>query len=370
MTLAINGGKPAVTEPLRKYNTIGPVEIFMAAEAMHHGPLSGYLGGVDKGGLYVEELEERLAGILHVKHAVACNSATSGLLMAYAACGVQMTKTVKAPAYTMSATVAAAEFIGGRVSFGDIEDETFGLADYSHGGVIVSTNLFGHPAKNEFRKGPHSFHIEDSAQSIFAKHNGKYLTGDIAVFSFNVHKHIQAGEGGICITNDDDLASRMRSVRNHGELSGDRHPGLNLRMTEVTAAIALAQLRRRTEIMDGRIAFAEQLTEMVKMIPSVRPPVVREGCTHSYYIHASLSDDRDWIVQALNAEGVQMRAGYVTPLYKLPAFKGPSLPVTESVESRIMTFEVCGYDPTPEQLKQMRTAFEKVGEAYYANCRT
>jgi dTDP-4-amino-4,6-dideoxygalactose transaminase len=89
MTLAINGGKPAVTTPLRKYNTIGEAEIAAAVDAMRSGPLSGYLGGIDKGGRYVEELEETFAGMLGVKHAVACNSATSGLLMACTACNVQ-----------------------------------------------------------------------------------------------------------------------------------------------------------------------------------------------------------------------------------------------------------------------------------------
>lgn len=371
MTLAIDGGKPAVTEPLRKYNTIGEAEIAAAVDAMRSGPLSGYLGGVNKGGYYVEKLEEEFAGILGVKYAVACNSATSGLLMACLACNVGTNAPVQTTPYTMSATAAVPKFLDAEVQFTDIEDETFGLTPVGRIPcfLIIATNLFGHPARNTENKLYAEYMIEDSAQSIFAKCDGNYLTGDIAIHSLNVHKHLQAGEGGICITNNDRLAAEMLATRNHGELANYR-PGLNLRMTEVTAAIALAQLRRRTEIMDGRIAFAEQLAEMVRMIPGVRPPIVREGCTHSYYIHASLSDDRDWIVKALNADGVPMRAGYVTPLYKLPAFKGPPLPVTESVESRIMTFEVCGYDPTPEQLKQMRTAFEKVGEAYYEHSRT
>jgi perosamine synthetase len=319
MTLAINGGKPAVTTPLRKYNTIGESEIAAAVDAMRSGPLSGYLGGIDKGGRYVEELEDTFAGILGVKHAVACNSATSGLLMACFSCGVQKHSVVLTTPYTMSATAAAPKVLGPTIMFGDIEGETFGLTPHheDRNDVTISTNLFGHPARNRALKKEAQALIEDSAQAVFAQDNGKSLTGDVACFSFNVHKHLQAGEGGICVTNNETLALFMREYRNHGELKKDNGScGLNLRMTDVTAAIALAQLRRHKEIMDGRIAFAEQLTEMVKMLPGVRPPVVREGCTHSYYIHASLSDDRDWVVQALNAEGVPMRAGYVTPLYK------------------------------------------------------
>ena len=82
--------------------------------------------------------------------------------------------------------------------------------------------------------------IEDNAQAIYAKEGEKYAgtIGDIGVYSLNVHKSIQAGEGGICVTDDDGLADRLRGCINHGELSG-MDIGLNLRMTEVTAAIAI-----------------------------------------------------------------------------------------------------------------------------------
>jgi perosamine synthetase len=184
MTLAINGGKPAVTEPLRKYNTIGEAEIAAAVDAMRSGPLSGYLGGIDKGGRYVEELEDTFAGMLGVKHAVACNSATSGLLMACFSCGVQKHSVVLTTPYTMSATAAAAKFFGSKIMFGDIEWETFGLASNSKDqeDITISTNLFGHPARNNALKKDNKALIEDSAQAVFAQDNGKSLTGDIACF--------------------------------------------------------------------------------------------------------------------------------------------------------------------------------------------
>lgn len=145
--------------------------------------------------------------------------------------------------------------------------------------------------------------------------------------------------------------------------------GLNLRMTEIQAAIALAQLQRRGVLIGSRVELAEELTHMMANIPDLQLPTVREGCKHVYYMHATLvlNGDRDWFVKVLNAEGVPVKAGYVTPLYRIPAFNRAapsSCPVTERVESQIVTFEVCRYDPSRRQLKEMKDAFLKVEEAF------
>src|SRR5262250_2899322 len=105
--LALQGGKPAVTEPLRRFNMIGYDEALAASEAVMKGPLSGYLGGERHGGYHVERLEKTWAEMFGVRHAVACNSATSGILIACMAIGVQG-KTIRTTPYTMSGTVAPA----------------------------------------------------------------------------------------------------------------------------------------------------------------------------------------------------------------------------------------------------------------------
>ena len=138
-------------------------------------------------------------------------------------------------------------------------------------------------------------------------------------------------------------------------------------MTEVTAAIAITQLRRAPEIMAGRIALAEEIIDMARGMPFVRPPVVREGCEHVYYCIPFLVDGerRDWLADALSAEGVPMCAGYVDPLYTMEAFWDSSFgdyPVTQRVERQMMLFENCAYEPTETQRKQMREAFLKVGD--------
>jgi len=373
--LALFGGKPEVDGPIARFNTIGQEEKKAALEAMDE-PLSGFLGGEEHGGYWVTKLERKVCEVFGCKHAISVNSATNGLLTAAATIDNPFDGSFLVSPYTMSATVAAPMFYEMTPVFSDIEPDTFNIggaiAEFKNMKAIVITNLFGHPAElrkiREFADRYELLMVEDNAQSPFATEGVKYAGtfGHIGVFSLNIHKHIQCGEGGICVTDDDDLAHKMRMFRNHGEMSGGPI-GLNLRMTEVTAAIALAQLQRAYGIMGERIELAERLTETVKDLPGITPPVVREGCRHVYYCWAAKLDDgidRDLFVKAMNAEGVPLRAGYMKPLYTLPAFKqyARECPVCEDVESRLVLYENCSWSPTNEQIKQFSNASAKVME--------
>lgn len=378
--LAIDGGKAAVTGPLRPYNSIGPEEVAAAVAAIKRGPLSGFLGGQRNGGLMVQTLEQQMCEMFGAKYAVACNSATSGLLIACLACDVGSETPAVVPALTMSATAAAPAFLGAEIGFSDVESKTFGAVGYlpDEYGVVIHTNLFGHPTNLARQRTAcdacgHYF-IEDNAQGWLAREGKKYAgtVGHIGVFSFNVHKHVQSGEGGVCLTDDPKLDDAMRMARNHGELAG--YPvGLNLRMTEVEAAIALSQLNKVKRLVEGRRELAEFLTECVVNYPGLVPPLVREDCDHAYYMWAlTVERERQWFVQAIRAEGVPMNYGYVEPLYRLPAFSKykAHCPTAEWLHDvALCTFEVCAYDPSAKQKREIRTAFEKVGEVYVKRVR-
>jgi len=282
---------------------------------------------------------------------------------------------VAVPALTMSATAAAPAFLGAQLKFMDVSPGVF--ASYSSYDPMVKTqivtNLFGHPSHlmetRENARINNRYLIEDNAQAIGAMEAGKHAGtfGDIGVFSLNVHKHIQCGEGGVCLTDNHTLAERMRMARNHGELAG--YPaGLNLRMTEVEAAIAYVQMVRLDSILAERIEQAEQLTDMVAGNWGILPPLVRTGFKHVYYVWSLLIyKDREWFVKAMNAEGFPLKAGYVEPLYRLKAFSGyeGTAPEAERLhDSTLCIFENCAFDPTTQQMKQIREAFVKVGEEY------
>lgn len=373
MTLAIFGGKPEINGSLRRYNSIGEEEWTAVHKVMNHYrdgtmQLSGYLGGNLHGGPAVQRLEEQWATKFKVRHAIACNSATSGLL---AACVAVRIDQVLVPALTMSATAAAPTFLGAYPEFQDIDawftlQLTTPLEEY---GAVIATNLFGHPAHlHDLRTTcdeSEAWLIEDNAQALLATENGQYTgtIGHIGVFSLNVHKQIQCGEGGIICTNNDELAHGMRKFINHGELAGSTQVGLNLRMTELEATIALCQLAKADELVAGRRILASLLNHM--MLGDVLQPMVpRRGCVPSWYAYPIMVNpeyDRDWIAKALQAEGVPVRAGYVTPLHKLPAFKQyVDLPRTMLALDRLVLLEMCAIDPTDEQVIEMRRAFEKV----------
>lgn len=380
--LAIEGGRAAVSSPLRPYNSIGPEEVAAAVATIKRGPLSGFKGGERHGGLMVQTLEQEVCQLFGVKHAISVNSATSGLLIACMACDASSTSRAMVPAMTMSATGAAPRFLGANIHIVDVDERTYcGLIEpriLDRGDIVIPVNLFGHPAHlHDIRHmcdGRKVFMIEDNAQAPFAIERGKYAgtIGHIGVLSGNIHKMLQCGEGGICLTDDDHLADRMRLYRNHAELAGSAQVGLNLRLGEIEAAIWLSQLQKRRQIIDGRIEQAESFTHMVKDIPGIYPPTIREGCTHVYYAwpieigEDELGMSRADFVAALKAEGVPISEQYAPPLGRLRAFQYESRPPTPTADRLydrdLAFFENCLYSPSETQMKQIESAFHKVGE--------
>ena len=375
---------------IKPFNGIAQEELVSALAAINGGPLSGYLAGKSRGGRWVRALEDRWCETFHVKHAIACNSATSGLLAAAFVAGLKRGHKFICPAMTMSATAAAPMFTGAEPIFTDVSEDDFsGYASaYREANAIFVTNLFGHPAKlrllRELADDDGCYLIEDNAQSPFATEGGKYAgtIGHIGVWSLNVHKPLQCGEGGIATTDDDELAEKLRNFINHGENVGGPI-GLNLRMPEICAAIALTQLNRAPEIIGRRIDQAEAIISAIGNIPGLRPPVVRPGCRHVYYTIPFLieenmrigtadcdfnpisSNKRGMFCTALRIEGVPIVEGYINPLYRLPAFNpyARSCPVAEDLQDRrLFYFENCAWDPTKEQIKKIGDAFKKAAE--------
>lgn len=367
---------PEVKGEIARFDEIGWRER-AAVDMPLRRPLSGYLGGaLRSSGTCVLDLEREWAKRFDVKHAVATNSATSGLLAAAFAVGLGRGDSFIVSPYTMSATAAAPMFTGAEPIFVDVEDQTFCLPtlyetpDSLYPKAVFTTSLFGHPshAMNTMPElGRSQFLIEDNSQAPFAMEGKCYAGtfGDIGVFSMNVHKHLQCGEGGICVTDSDELADNMRRTINHGEMAGGAI-GLNLRLTEVSAAIALAQLSRADEIMFNRIEQAHMLLEAIGDIPGIRGPVCRIDCHHVYYAIPFLIENcRSEFVNRMEVEGVPLGVGYVNPLYRLPAFAkyARKCPVAEDLhDRRLFLFENCAWSPTREQIKQIGSAFRKVAE--------
>ncbi len=368
---------------LPPYNTIGHKERVNILQSLKR-PLSGYLGGsTPRGGYWTDKLEKQWTSTFGCKYAIPCNSATSGLLAACMAAGIGPGDEVWTTPYSMSATAACAKVLGANVRFIDIEPLRYGIDPkmlHRTGQLpkaLIVTNLFGHPAYlSVLRTWCDSFMsnsiimIEDNAQSIYAKEGNRYAgtVGHMGVFSLNVHKHLQCGEGGVVATNDPELSGAIRRAINHGELSGaiPQSIGLNLRMTEPIAAIACAQLSKIEEIVRGRRRLAHAITDMMKAARWIEPPRDDMDCKSSYYVWAGLIHDvqkRRKFVHELNLRGFPMRSGYSKLLTDV-FHTGERCPVAHTIESsQIITYENCAYDPKAHHLKRMREIVEHVATA-------
>lgn len=347
--LAILGGKPIRTEPYPEYSTIGDEEKRQVQQVMDSGVLSGFVArGNDffYGGAKVLELENNFKARFGTKHAVSFNSGTSALHGALIAAGVGPGDEVIVPPYSMSATASAVLMCKAVPVFVDIEATTFCLDAMKLEEVIsdrtkaiITVNLWGQVsdlgAMRAIADKHGLFFIEDNAQGAGATYHDQLAgtVGDMAMFSLNRHKSIQCGEGGMVVTNDDELARRLQLSRNHGEVVMDDWGldapadlvGYNYRLPELNAAVAIPQLARLDDFNALRKERAERLSELLKPFDFIAAPEVRKGCTHVWYLFGMLYSDsvlnisRDVFLKALAAEGVHV-ATYEKPIYMLPIF--------------------------------------------------
>ncbi len=420
--LAINGGKPIREKLFPGHNFIGEEEKKAVLEVLETGVLSQFIGCWHQdffGGPKVREFEKAWADFFQTKHAIAVNSNTSGLVAAIGAAGVGPGDEVIVPPYTMAASATAILAYSGVPVFCDIETETFCLDPVKlrekitpRTKAIMVVHIMGHPAEmDEILKIAREHKlvvIEDAAQAPGAYYRGRIVggLGDMTIFSLNYHKHIHTGEGGVVTTNDDEFAERLQLIRNHGEaVVGDKGVknltntfGFNLRPTEISAAIGTAQLAKLPRLLERRIENANFLNERLGQLPGIRPPIVKEGCTHVYYVQSFVYDaevigvPRDRFVDAVAAElplpedrhWPLVFSGYVEPLYLLPMYQqriacgshghpfntaatpvdyGPGLcPVTESIEKRIIGTEFMRPPCNLDDMADVVAAFTKVYE--------
>ena len=348
---AILGGTPVNSKTFPPYNTIGDEEKRAVMAVLESGELSGFVAAPIpefNGGPEVKRLEQTFCDYFKVHHAVAVNSATSGLYCMLMAMGIGPGDEVITSPYTMHATASSILQCGAVPIFADIENETFGLDPASvqrnineNTQGILAVNIFGHAARLHELKAIADAEglwlLEDNAQAPAGITEGGAYTacvGKAGVFSFNRHKTMQSGEGGVVITDDPSVAQKMQLVRNHGEAVVAAWEvkdivntmGQNLRMTEMEAAVARCQFQKLDALNDARIGLAKRLTAGLHELPGITPPAEREGCKHVYYFYVMKYDakvtglSRERFVAAVQAEGFYLRGGYLRPIYQEPMF--------------------------------------------------
>lgn len=283
--LALKGGTPVRTKLFPAYNTIGQEEKDAVMKVLDSGNLSQYLGAWHHdffGGPTVRKFEEDWCRHFGFKHAITVNSNTSGLFTAIGALGIQPGDEVIVSPYSMSASAIAPLVYGGIPVFADIDANTLCMSAGSiekcitpRTKAILIVHIMGHPADMDaimaLAKKNNLKVIEDCAQAPMGKYKGKYVGsfGDLSVFSLNYHKHIHTGEGGVIVTENDDLAFRCQMIRNHAEnITGPKEVkdltnliGYNYRMTEIECAIGIEQLKKLPSLLGQRLQNTSFLDE-------------------------------------------------------------------------------------------------------------
>lgn len=307
-----------------------------------------------------EEFERLIANYTGTEHAVAVSSGTAALHLIVKALGIGPGDEVLVPSFTFVASVNAILYEGAKPVFVDIEPDTYNLdptdleKKITHKTkAIMAVDVFGHPADwDEILRIARKHRlkvIDDACEALGARYRGKNLGqfGDAAAFAFYPNKQITTGEGGMIVTNDTNIASVCRSLRNQGR--GDmgawlehERLGYNYRMTEMSAALGISQLSRLEDILTKRDRVAQMYTNRLSGIEWVRPPVVRQNVRMSWFVYTiTLTENlkRDSVMQAMMREGIPTR-GYFSPVHLqgyirelLNTYEG-MLPITESVASR------------------------------------
>ena len=412
--LALFGGDKTIKTTFKKYNSMGPEEILAAKKVIESGVLSQFLGAWHEdfyGGPKVKEFERQAANYFGVKHAVTVNSWTSGLVAAVGAVGVEPGDEVIVTPWSMSASATAILHWNAIPVFADVDPDTYNLDPKSieknitpHTKAIMVADIFGQAADMDEIMALAALYnlkvISDTAQGPGAMYKGRFAgtCAHVGGFSLNYHKHIHTGEGGILVTDDDQIAERLQLIRNHAEVVvGDKGVGdlsnmvgHNFRLGEIECAIGIEQLKKLRGFIESRQVLAEALTDGIKGLKGLKTPVVRSDRTHVYYVYAMQLDvqmlgvSRDRICDALAAEGVTVSRKYqnihLLPMYqKKIAFGSKGFPWTSDIchrdvsyskgicpvaeelnDSTYLGFGMCVYDLTKDDVDLIARAFKKV----------
>jgi dTDP-4-amino-4,6-dideoxygalactose transaminase len=299
-------------------------------------------------GALVERFEHAVAALVGRKHAVAVSSGTAALQLALKVLQIGPGDEVLCPALSWPSPAHAARVAGAKVRFLDIDPaewnstaEAFRDARVGDTKVAIVIDQFGNPARAaEIREAVGSLPIiEDAACALGSRFAGGPCgsLGQISCLSFHPRKILTTGEGGMCLTDDEDTADQLRTLRNHGQLRGQFVVAAgNYRMTEMAAALGLAQLKRLDEVVGRRRELAALYRKVLS--PELELQQTPAGAESNYQTFGAIlpqGRNRNAVIEKMSERGVE--AGLLSfAIHKLGSFAGSdvSLPIAEHVATR------------------------------------
>lgn len=351
-----------------QYREIEHEVLPMVKEAMEN---AAFIGGPQVSGF-----ETEFAAFCDSKHCVGVNSGTDALRFALLAAGVGPGDEVITVPHTFIATTEAISQVGAKPVFVDIDPKTYNMdhnklenylskrldgiptsnqrpatSNQPRPKAVIPVHLYGQPADMgpilEIAQKKNLVVIEDACQAHGALYKGK-KAGSIGVagcFSFYPGKNLGAyGEGGAVVTQSEDIANKIRMIRDHGQAKKYYHDmeGYNGRLDAIQAGVLRIKLRRLQSWNEARRRNAKLYNELLSPIKGVTVPAEAEGRRHVYHLYVILVDDRDGLQKYLNEKGIGTGLHYPVPLhlqkaYSYQGYKEGDFPVTESVAKRLLS---------------------------------
>jgi len=281
-------------------------------------------------------LEEEIARFCEVSHGVGLASGTDALILALRSCGVRPGDEVLLPPFTFVATGSAVSALGAKPVFADIRPGTYNIDPSqlerrvtSRTRAVIVVHLYGLPADMdpilEFARAHRLPVIEDNAQAIGARYKGRRTgsLGDAACISFYPTKNLGAyGDAGMLVTNSAELAARVKTLRNHGQISKyvSSEPGWNSRLDEIQAAILRVKLRHLPDWQRARQSHAAEYTAKLNGIPGLMPPVPGEGFEHVFHQYTIRVERRDALQNYLTERKIGSAVYYPVPFHLQPLY--------------------------------------------------
>jgi perosamine synthetase len=293
-------------------------------------------------GNYVVEFEKEFGRFCNAKYGIATSSGTTALHLTLVALGLGKDDEVILPTLTMIATANPVVFVGATPVFVDSEPNTWNIdvnaieekiTDKTK--AVMPVHLYGHPVDMDplmkIAKKCNLFVIEDAAEAHGAEYKGNIVgcLGDVGCFSFYTNKIITTGEGGMALTNNDETADKLNLLRDLAHSKEKRYLhyeiGFNYRMTNLQAAIGLAQMERIDEFINSRRSNAKLYNSLLKDVEGITLPPEANWAKNIYWLYSILVEDdfgikRDELVLGLEKRGIETRPFFI-PMHKQPVFK-------------------------------------------------
>jgi perosamine synthetase len=341
-------------------------------------------------GPMLARFEREWAERIGVRHAIACSSGTAGLHMCLHAAGIGPGDEVITSSFSFVASANAVLFTGADVVFAEVDPQTFNMdpaaveaAITPRTKALVIVDIFGYPAEIpaliEIAERHHLVIVEDACQSINGDYDGKKLGtwGHPAVYGFYANKQLTTAEGGVILTDDDDLAILLKSLSNQGRSDDGAwlvhsRLGFNYRLSDVHAAIGVAQLEHLDEMLADRARVAEWYQERVQEIPGVEPMFMGDQ-RRSWFVYAprlAAGSDRDAVITELDALNISAKPYlpciHLQPFYQDAfGYRPGTLPITEAISSSTIALPFFP-EMTEGQVDQVCAALATVLERFPA----